>query len=115
MAVVDPEVTKRKLDREIELWNQAAETYRKRGGILLGRRDLEVDVGFLARLPLGGVSVPVMPACVRLDFTDYDLAPPSVEFIDPFDGGFVTPIVPAIIPTEHGPQNLLVSSHPETN
>lgn len=67
MPVVDPEVTQLKLDREIELWHENAGTYRKRGWLLLERRGVEVDVGFLARLPLGPQSVPVMTACVRLD------------------------------------------------
>src|SRR5437868_2416906 len=34
MAVVDPEVTRRKLERELELWRDNEETYRRRGWIL---------------------------------------------------------------------------------
>src|SRR5229473_691390 len=65
MTFVDPEVTKLKLDNEIESWHASAPLYRKRGWILLERNGIEVDVGFLAQLSLGGQSVPVMTACVR--------------------------------------------------
>jgi len=43
MAVVDPEVTRRKLERELELWRDNEETYRRRGWILLGHRGLDSD------------------------------------------------------------------------
>jgi hypothetical protein len=115
MSLVDPEVTRLKLERELELWQENAESYLRRGWLLIRRRDLEVDVGFLARLPLGPQTVPIMPACVRLDYTNYDVWAPSVEFIDPFTGEFVTPLVPAVVPTDEGPRNLLVGSHPDTN
>jgi hypothetical protein len=73
MNVVDPDVTKLKLDREIELWHENADVYRRRGWILLGRRDNEVDVAFLARLTLGMQQVPIVVSCVRFDFTNYDV------------------------------------------
>ena len=47
MIVVDPDVTRIKLERELELWHENEETYRRRGWILLGRNELEVDIGFL--------------------------------------------------------------------
>jgi len=115
MALVDPDVTNRKLDHEIELWNEHADEYRRRGWLLLERRGLRVDVGFLAEIPLGPQSLTAMTACVRFDFADYDLSPPSVEFIDPITGEYATPIVPAVMPTDEGPRNMLVGSHPETD
>ncbi|SRR6266849_2898126 len=111
MTFVDPEVTKLKLDNEIECWHASAPLYRKRGWILLERNGLEVDVGFLAQLSLGGQSVAVKTACVRFDYTNYDVWPPSVEFIDPCTGAFVAPVVPAIVQTDEGPRNLLVFGH----
>lgn len=113
--LVDPAVTKDKLDREVGLWHENAEIYRKRGWVLLERVDTRVDVGFLAHLPFGGVNVPVMAACVRLDFSNYDLVPPSVEFIDPLSGEYVNPIIQAVVPSPEGPRDLLVGSHPSTN
>jgi hypothetical protein len=114
MALVDPEVSRRKLERELELWRGNEAAYRERGWVLLRRDGVQLDVGFLARLGLAGVQVPVMTACIRLDYTDYDLQPPSVEFIDPFTGGYAPPPVPAVVPTPEGPRNLLVAGHPET-
>lgn len=115
MTVVDPEVTRLKLERELELWRENEQTYRKRGWMLLGRRELEVDIGFLGRLPVGAVQIPAMTACVRIDFTDFDLEPPSVEFIDAFTGEYAPPPVQALVDTDEGPRDLVVHSHPDTN
>ncbi len=115
MNVVDPEVTRVKLKRELELWHENEATYRRRGWVLLGHRELEVDIGFLGRLPLGAQPIPAMTACVRLDFTNYDVWAPSVEFINPFTGEYATPPVQALVDSDEGPRNLLVDSHPETN
>lgn len=115
MIVVDPEVTRLKLQRELELWGENQETYRRRGWLLLGRRELDVDIGFLGRLPIGAQAVPAMTACVRVDFTNYDLWPPSVEFINPFTGEYAPPPVQALVDSDEGPRDLVVHSHPETN
>jgi len=115
MPVVDPEITALKLDREIELWREQSEVYRSRGWLLLRRDGAEVDVGFLARIGLAGAVLPAITACVRFDYTDYDVQPPSVEFIDPLTGDYATPLVQAVVQTEEGPRNLLVGSHPDTN
>jgi hypothetical protein len=115
MIIVDPEVTRLKLERELELWRQHEETYRRRGWILLGRRDLDVDVGFLGRLPIGALTVPAMTACIRVDFTNFDIWPPSVEFINPFTGDYAPPPVQALVDSDEGPRDLVVHSHPETN
>ena len=115
MTVVDPEVTRLKFERELELWRENEETYRRRGWILLDHRELDVDIGFLGRLPLGPQPMPAMSACVRVDFTDYDLSPPSVEFINPFTGEYVPPPVQGLVDSEEGPRNLVVQSHPDTN
>ena len=115
MIVVDPDVTRAKFERELDLWHANEEAYGRRGWILLARRELAVDVGFLGRVSLGAQHISAMTACVRIDFTNYDLWPPSVEFIDPFRGEFAPPIVPALIDSAEGPRNLLVSGHPDTN
>lgn len=115
MIVVDPEVTRLKLERELELWRENEETYRRRGWILLGHNELEVDIGFLGRLPIGGQPIPAMTACVRVDFTNFDVWAPSVEFIDPFTGEYAPPPVQALVDTDEGPRDLVVHSHPDTN
>ncbi|HLY23384.1 MAG TPA: putative metal-binding protein [bacterium] len=115
MVLVAPEVTRRKVERELNLWRENEEIYRRRGWILLGHHDQEVDVGFLGQLPLGARPIPVMAACVRIDFTNFDLWAPSVEFIDPMTGEYTPPIVQALVETDEGPRNLIVFSHPDTN
>jgi hypothetical protein len=114
LIVVDPEVTRLKFERELELWRENGETYRRRGWILLGHGELDVDIGFLGRLPLGPQPMPAMSACVRIDFTNYDLWPPSVEFINPFTGEYLPPPVQALVDSDEGPMNLVVHSHPDT-
>ena len=114
-VVVDPEVTRLKLERELELWRGNEETYRRRGWILLARGELEVDIGLLGRLPMGAQQIPAMTACVRIDFTNFDVWPPSVEFIDPLTGEHLPPPVQALVETDEGPRDLVVHSHPDTN
>lgn len=115
MIVVDPEVTRRKFERELELWREQEGVYRRRGWLMLGQDELTVDIGFLGRLPLGPQTIPTISVCVRIEFTNYDLEPPSVEFIDPLTGEYVSPSVQAIVGTEEGPRDLVVHSHPKTN
>jgi hypothetical protein len=115
VIVVDPEVTRVKFERELELWRENEETYRRRGWILLAENELAVEIGFLGRLSIGGGPIPAMTACVRIDFTNFDLEPPSVEFIDPFTGEYASPPVQALVDTAEGPRDLVVHSHPDTN
>jgi hypothetical protein len=115
VIVVDPEVTRRKFERELELWREQDEAYRRRGWLMLARNDLSVDIGFVGRLPVGAQSIPAMSACVRIDFRNYDLEPPSVEFIDPMTGEYVSPAVQALVGTAEDPRDLVVHSHPDTN
>jgi hypothetical protein len=115
VIVVDPEVTRLKFERELELWRENEDTYRRRGWILLAENELVVEIGFLGRLSIGGGPIPAMTACVRIDFANFDLEPPSVEFIDPFTGEYTSPPVQALVDTEEGPRDLVVHSHPDTN
>jgi hypothetical protein len=121
MSLVDPAVSRRKLERELKAWDRQAATYRSRGYLIVGRDDLTVDVGFLARLPIGGQNaLPGMAACVRLDFSDYDLRSPSAVFVDYFSGEPIGPHVRALdfrsgVRNLMGlPPDLLLNGHPET-
>src|SRR5262249_33083179 len=71
--------------------------------------------GFVGRLSIGPVATPAMTACVRIDFENYDLWPPSVEFIDALTGEYAPPPVQALVDSDEGPRDLVVHSHPETN
>jgi hypothetical protein len=114
MELVDPEVTRRKVDREMELWAENATAYRRRGWLILGREGNVIDVAFIADLPLAGRTIPILAASVRLDYTNYDLWPPSVEFIDPKTGDYAPPVKDATVQTSEGPRNLIVNAHPDT-
>jgi hypothetical protein len=122
MAIIDPQISRRKLERELDTWAQQAETFRNRGYLIVAHEDLRVDVGFLARLPLSAGPEPLagMVVCARIDFTNYDLWPPSVTFVDAFTGMPVTPSVRAFdfastVRTPQGmPPDILIQPHPET-
>jgi hypothetical protein len=114
LIVVDPNVTRRKFERELELWREQSAVYRRRGWLLLAEGELSVDVGFIGRLPIGPQTMPALSAAVRIDFTNYDLWPPSVEFIDPLTGEHAPPQVQALVGTAQDPRDLVVHSHPET-
>jgi Predicted metal binding domain len=78
--VVDPGVSQAKFDREVAAFRELEVTYRKRGWLLLDAKFPEVLVAFAATKLR---PAPIVAAVV-VDFTDYDLQPPSVRFVDPF-------------------------------
>lgn len=78
--VVDPEVSRAKFDREVAAYREMEATYRKRGWLLLDADFPEVFVVFAATKIR---PAPIVAGAV-VDFTDYDLQPPSVRFVDPF-------------------------------
>jgi hypothetical protein len=78
--VVDPEVSRAKFAREVAAYRDMEAIYRKRGWLLLDAQFPEVFVAFAATKIR---PVPIVAAVV-VDFTDYDLQPPSVRFVDPF-------------------------------
>jgi hypothetical protein len=78
--VVDPAVSRAKFDREITAYRKMEASYRKRGWLLLDVDFPEVCVAF------GVPKLRPFPivAAVVIDFTDYDLRPLSVRFVNPF-------------------------------
>jgi Predicted metal binding domain len=120
-TLVDPAVSRTKFERQLELWDESAAVYRRRGWTMLARGELSVDVAFVGELPMGpfairDAKIPLVSACVRIDFANYDLWPPSVVFIDYLSGQ------PAYPPIGHAflrgvsgqAQNVLVDPHPIT-
>jgi hypothetical protein len=114
VILTDPEVTRRKVEHELELWDQQVTSYNRRGWIMLRREPPVLDIAFLARLQVGATVVTAIAACVQIDFTNYDLWAPSVEFVDPFTREYAPPPVQALVEVPGGAQNLLVDGHPET-
>lgn len=95
LQLVPPAVSQAKLGAELELWHANAETYRRRGWLLLNVDGLTVDIAFLARVAIGDNQVPVVTAAIRLSYDNYDLWPPSLVFIDPCSGAPSVPVVQA--------------------
>lgn len=117
------EVSRAKLERELEAFRLQEESNRRRGIVLLARDDLAVDVGFLCRLPLDPLrSLTAMPIAVRIDFSNYDLWAPSVDFIDPVTRAPLPypPILEGLVfrtdgvPLPRGPSRVFLEAHPET-
>jgi len=76
---VDPAVTRAKFDREVGRFRDQEASYRRRGILMQEVAFPTVTIAFcgfrMKPAPLLGA--------VRIDFTDYDLMPPSVRFVDP--------------------------------
>lgn len=79
---IDPRISKTKFDREIASFRKLEDLYIKRGWYLLKATFPEVFVVFVAHQ--------LNPAPVvfgaKLDFTNYDIIPPSVRVVNPFTG-----------------------------
>jgi hypothetical protein len=119
-ALVDPAVSAAKLDRQLADWEANAELYAARGWQILARSELEVDVAFSARLPIGPLNdLVAIPLALRFDFRNYDVWPPSVRLIDPLNRRWLgVPRVRALdfesVTGPGAPLDLFVGGHPET-
>jgi len=108
-VLVDPEISRAKLQREVEAWRANEAEYRRRGWLLVRHDDLTVELAFLGRIPLGNAQVPIVLPTVRLDYDNYDLWPPSMTFIDIFSGEAAEPqLTQALLMTETGPRQILL-------
>lgn len=80
LQTVDPEVSRVKFAREVAQYRSMESVYRKKGWFLL---DAEFPKAFVVFAATKLKPSPIVAAVV-VDFTDYDLRPPSVTFVDPF-------------------------------
>lgn len=79
--IVDPAVSRRKFAQEVEV--ARAQQHFHRQGIWILRS--EYPIVFVAIVtPVGMPMFPGVLSAVHIDFTDYDVRPPSVYFVDPF-------------------------------
>jgi hypothetical protein len=62
VILTDLEVTRRKVEHELELWDQQVTSYSRRGWIMLRREPPVLDVAFLARLQVGATVVTAIAA-----------------------------------------------------
>lgn len=115
LSLVPSRVTDAKLAAEMEDWQANAAIYERRGWLMLDADERHVDIAFIASVPLVGIlAAPVITACVRIDYTNYDLWPPSVTFIDPRTRQPSRPPVRAPGLSESGVRDALVENHPLT-
>ncbi|WP_026616818.1 putative metal-binding protein [Ensifer aridi] len=80
LQTVDPEVSRAKFDREISRFRPYADAYRMQGCFLI--EESFPSAFFIFASPK--VKPRVIGAAIEIDFTNYDLRPPSVVFVDPF-------------------------------
>ena len=116
-VLVDPNVSAKKLQRQIDDWQANADVYRERGWQLLDRDGLDVDIAFTARLPVGPANnLVVIPLAIRLGFHNFDIWPPSLRVIDPLTRrSLELPRVRAIDFNDAGaPLDLFIDRHPDT-
>ncbi len=113
-TLVDPGVSRAKVQRDLDAWDMQRDVYRARGWVLLDvYNGLVVDVAMFSRLE--GTTpgpVPTVPVCVRIDYRNYDLWAPSVTFIDPLTRSPAPPPVRAFNATPSGPRDVLLDAHP---
>jgi len=74
-------VARAKFNAEVEHFEKDAATYRQRGVFLLNADYPTVTLAFAT----AKTSPPALLVAIRVDFTDYDLRPPSVRFVGVFD------------------------------
>jgi hypothetical protein len=114
-TLVDTEVTRKKVQRELDSWHTNG-NHQERGWLLLSLDDSipAIEIGFLAKVAINaGIGfLPVMVCAIRLTYENYDLWPPSLTFIDAFTRQPAKPHVRAIMPTQEGPRDVLIDAHP---
>jgi hypothetical protein len=111
--LVDPAISRAKLDRQVAQWQSNVEDYRRRGMQLARVGDLAVEVVFTARIGLNQL-IPVVTACARIEYDNYDRWAPSVTFIDFFNREPCVPPVGARKWVDGVEQNVLIGGHPRT-
>lgn len=94
--LVNPAVTQRKVQLMLEAWEQQADLYRRRGWIMLRAEGTEVEVAFVSRISISTGPLSVISVAILVDFSNYDLWPPSVRFIDPQTREFLPPQLPLL-------------------
>lgn len=84
--VVEPEISRKKFDREVAEFHQIAKDWRQKGVICLKADFPFVELAFISnKLKPSAVAF-----AVSIDFTDYDVVPPSIVFIDVLSGEKIT-------------------------
>jgi hypothetical protein len=80
IQVVEPEVTRAKFEHEIAEFILIEDEWRKKGIVCLKRDCPNAQFVFIAH----HIKPVIVAFAVSIDFTNYDIDPPSVVFINPF-------------------------------
>lgn len=80
--VVDPLVSRAKFEAEVAKFDKHRASYLKRGWLMVRAEFPIVEIAFLTT----NLRPAMLALTARFDFTDFDLKPLSVKFIDPFSG-----------------------------
>ena len=80
MQYIDPTVSKRKFEFELNTFKENQERYRKRGIMLLEAKFPNIYLAFISNKLIP----PPIVFVVRLNFENYDMEPISVRFVDPY-------------------------------
>jgi hypothetical protein len=110
-TLVDPAISRRKLERELDAWRSSEKEHRTKGWLLVRHDDLVVEVAFAKLVQLAGIALPLLLPTVRFDYSNYDLWPPSLSFIDLFTGDVTRLPLQAFLTTANVTQNILLD-HP---
>jgi hypothetical protein len=73
-------VSEKKFNKELNTYKSAYETWRERGVLLIFAQFPNADFIFVTP----NLKPPSVLFCVRINFTNYDVYPPSISFIQPF-------------------------------
>lgn len=108
--LVDPEVSKIKFKREVTSLIKHKEELRNRGWLIEATSFPIIRVSFLTR----GLQPPVAPLTVDINFTNYNILPPSVRFLNPvtFNITYLNGLQPQADGSFH---NVMIQGHPITN
>lgn len=113
MGAVDLDVVKRKFEKEIDSFNTAKSVTLDRGCQLVGVAFPTVRLQVVKNLPLAGRPLPVVLASVEANYSDFNLLPPSVRFVDPVLGSDSQPMFPILQRQVDGSdRSLVVDDHP---
>ena len=77
---VDPAVSLAKFEREVNDFRKFADAYQRRGIFLI---DANFPKAFALILAIHAKPAPIVPFGVVLDFSNYDVVPPSVQLVNP--------------------------------
>ena len=110
---LDPHVCRSKFDLEIQRFYEASAITTARGCRLLEISFPTLRLEIVKMMPVIGASLPIVMVSARVDFTDFDIDPLSVTFVDPIGGQPSSPLFPIVQMINGEQRNLVIPSHPK--